>query len=316
MNQSKIAVVALGGNAIADPSSECTLQDQQQAAYHACEKIMGLLDEGCHLVITHGNGPQVGNILIGMEALRHFGIAPSPLDQCVAMTQGSLGYLLENNLGNVLADQGKSVRVISLLTEVEVDQHDPAFQNPVKGVGPILTQDRYELLKSTTNWVFQELPEKKYRRVVPSPKPKNVFIRDIIKLLLDQGFVCIAGGGGGIPLYRDGLHYHPVEAVIDKDLTSALLAKQLGADILIIATAVRKVCINYKKANQKELDSISLPELDQYIREGHFGKGDMLPKVMAIREFLEAYPKSEAYIVHLNDLKNFRTAGTCFYHHR
>lgn len=314
MTPSKVVVVALGGNAIADPSSECTIQEQQRAAHHVAEKLVHFIDEGFHLVITHGNGPQVGNILIGMEALRHFGISPSPLDQCVAMTQGSLGYLLENNLGNVLAELGKDTRVISLLTEVEVSKSDPAFQNPVKAVGPVLTYDRYQLLKSETNWVFQELPNNKYRRLVPSPRPINIFIKDIIHGLLDQGFICIAGGGGGIPLYREGTQYYPIEGVIDKDLTSALLAKQLGANILLIATAVRKVCIHFGKPNQKELDAISLKELQQYIDEGHFGKGDMLPKVLAIKEFLEAHPKSEGYIVHLNDLQEFKTAGTRFYH--
>jgi carbamate kinase len=310
----KIAVVALGGNAILDPQEKNSFELQKQALAKVSEQLFHLISQGYRLVITHGNGPQVGNLILGMDAALHqFNLPISPLDQCVAMTQGSIGYLLENSLSNTIAKYHQRIRVISLLTSVEVSKDDPAFQNPVKAIGPILEEAQYQKLKNSTNWTFKELGEQRYRRVVPSPEPKNIFIKDLIQEFLDKGYVCIASGGGGIPLYQENDQCYPLEAVIDKDLTSSLLARQINADLFLIATAVKKVCIHYKKPQQRELDRVSLPELIKYIEEGHFGKGDMFPKVLAIRKFLEVHPDKEAYIFHLNDFANFRTSGTCFY---
>ncbi len=292
----RTVVIALGGNAfIADDQHQSVL-DQYRAAERACTHLVSLLrhDPSLRLVVTHGNGPQVGFILrrseiaAGSEVDAQHPLHEVPLDSCVADTQGALGYHLVRALRNELRRQGLDRKVSALVTLVTVDRADPAFRNPSKPIGGFMSRERAEQHRLTDQWDVAPDRGGQWRRVVASPEPKAILELDAVKSLLDAGFVVVAGGGGGIAVVEqaDG-DLTGASAVIDKDLASSLLARQLGADLLIILTSVDRVCLNYGKPGQKALDSMTLREARPYIEEGHFERGSMLPKIRAVVQFLE-----------------------------
>ncbi len=287
---SKIAVVAFGGNAMIRGDQKGTIEEQEKNAYDTCEKVSRLLDQGYNIIITHGNGPQVGNILLRNEAgYEKFKIPKMPLDICVADSQGGIGYMIERMMRNVLNDRGIKKNVVTLVTQVLVDIHDPAFQNPTKPVGQFYLKEEADLLSKANGWIFKEDPRKRgWRRVVPSPKPIDIINKEVIKELADNGHIVIAVGGGGIPVYlEENNRLDAQEAVIDKDRASALLASQISADQFYIVTDVPKVYINFNTPQQKALDVVTVSELKKYMEEGHFAAGSMGPKVEAAIEYVE-----------------------------
>lgn len=286
----KIAVVALGGNALLRASETGTIDQQEKNAYETLAKILGLINSGYDLVITHGNGPQVGNIMLRVEAgFEKYKIPKMPLDICVADSQGGIGYMLERQMRNVFNDFKFDKNVVSLITQVLVDINDPAFENPTKPVGTFYIKEEADLLAKANGWIFKEDSAKRgWRRVVASPIPKDIMNKQIIKELVLNGHVVIAAGGGGVPIYRHENNYlEAIEAVIDKDRASSLLAQQIGAEELYIITDVPKVCINYGKPDQKSLDVISVAEAEKYLADNQFADGSMKPKVLAAINFIK-----------------------------
>jgi carbamate kinase len=302
----KLAVVAFGGNALLRGNQVGTIAEQEKNAYDACLNLVQLLKSGYNLVITHGNGPQVGNILLRNEAGHSvFKIPKMPLDICVADSQGGIGYMLEQQLRNVLAGHKIKKEVITIVTQVIVDKNDPAFKEPSKPVGSFYLKEEADLLAKANNWIFKEDPRKRgWRRVVASPKPKDIMNKNVVKALASKGNIVIAAGGGGIPvIYNGSNNLKGIDAVIDKDLASALLANEIGADAFFILTDVPKVCINYNKPNQKELDKIKLSQAKKYIKAGEFPAGSMGPKMMAAVSFVENGGK-ETIITEASQLSN------------
>ncbi len=286
---SKIAVVAFGGNALLRGNEIGTIQQQEKNTYETCLNLLQLLEQGYEIVITHGNGPQVGNIMLRNEAgYNEYKIPKMPLDICVADSQGGIGYMIERQMLNILAERKINKRVVTIVSQVLVDKDDPAFENPTKPVGAFYLKEEAELLARSNNFVFKEDPAKRgWRRVVPSPKPKEVLNHPIVKQLAEEGNIVIAAGGGGVPVYRDENNLlQGVEAVIDKDLASSLLAKEIGADSFFILTDVPKVYLNFKKPNQIALDKITATEAREYLEKGEFAAGSMGPKVKAAIEFV------------------------------
>lgn len=286
----KLAVVALGGNALLRGNQIGTIDQQEKNTYNTCEKLLGLIKKHYDLVITHGNGPQVGNILLRNEAgYEKYKIPKMPLDICVADSQGGIGYMIERQMRNVLNDYKMKKNVVSLITQVLVDVNDPAFKNPSKPIGPFYIKEQADLLTKSNNWVFHEDARKRgWRRVVASPKPLMVMNNKIIKELVGNGHIVIAGGGGGIPVYKHKNKYlEAIEAVIDKDRASSLLAREIEADALYIVTDVPKVYINYNKKGQKALDKMTISEARKYLKDNQFGTGSMLPKVLAAINFIK-----------------------------
>jgi carbamate kinase len=285
----KIAVVALGGNALLRGNEIGTIQQQEKNTYDTCLNLIKLLDDGFNLVITHGNGPQVGNILLRNEAgYNTYKIPKMPLDICVADSQGGIGYMVERQLRNILAEKKIRRNVVTVVTQVLVDKNDPAFENPTKPVGAFYLKEEADLLARANNLIFKEDPRKRgWRRVVASPEPKDVLNKKIIKDLVKKGNIIIAAGGGGVPVYRDEKkHLHGIEAVIDKDLASALLSYEIDADDFFILTDVAKVYLNYNKPGQTALDKITVEQAEQYLKEGHFAAGSMGPKIKAAIHFI------------------------------
>lgn len=288
----KSAVVALGGNALLRGDQKGTAEEQLANIAATLENVIPLIKEGYNLVIGHGNGPQVGNVLMQQAGgEEQYGIPPFPLDVCVAETEGSIGYLLERTLCNLLMQHGLRREVCCVLAPVIVDRRDAAFDNPTKRVGRSYTQAQAEELKRENGWVFKSEERKEgtvYRRVVPSPAPSEVLHASLIKRLMEEGVIVIAVGGGGIPVARraDGT-LEGVEAVVDKDSASSLLASSIGADEFYILTDVPYVYLNFKKPNQKILERVTLAELRGYLAEGMFGEGNMAPKIRACISFLE-----------------------------
>jgi carbamate kinase len=285
----KIAVVALGGNALLRGNESGTIQQQEKNTYDTCINLLKLLDENYNLVITHGNGPQVGNIMLRNEAgYNNYKIPKMPLDICVADSQGGIGYMIERQLINILREQKIKKNVVTLVTQVLVKKDDPAFENPAKPVGAFYLKEEAELLSKVNNFVFKEDPRKRgWRRVVPSPQPIETLNKKIIKELVNKGNLVIASGGGGIPVYRgDDKNLYGVEAVIDKDIASALLAKEIGADAFFILTDVPNVYLNFNKPNQKALDTITVDEAQKYFNNGEFSAGSMGPKILAAINFI------------------------------
>lgn len=295
----KTVVVALGGNAILQPKQKGTIEEQRANVEMSAKNIVKLVQEGYRVVISHGNGPQVGNILLQNAAARDQ-VPAMPLDVCGAESQGLIGYMIQQCLYNELKRLGIDKKVVTLLTQVVVSKDDPAFQNPTKPVGAFYTKEEAEAgMARGEHWI--EDSGRGWRKVVPSPKPKEIVELDLIKILVDAGAIVIASGGGGIPVVREGDRLVGVEAVIDKDLASSLLAKELGADILTIATDVTHVAINYGKPDQQNLERLTVAEAKKYLEEGQFGKGSMGPKVQAAINFVEA--GGEAIIGSLANLK-------------
>ncbi len=289
MEKNKLAVVALGGNSITRSNEAGNIEQQEKSTYETCRNLTTLLKNNFNIVITHGNGPQVGNILLRNEAgYDQYKIPKMPLDICVADSQGGIGYMIERQLINVLKENRIRKNVITLITQVLVNIHDPAFKQPTKPIGPYYIKEEADLLSKANNWVFKEDPKKKgWRRIVPSPKPIDIMNKRIIKKLAKAGVIVIAAGGGGIPVFIDHKELKGAEAVIDKDLAASLLATKIGADTLIFLTDVPKVYLNYNKPDQKALDELTVLDAEKYFNSGEFPLGSMGPKIQAAIEFIK-----------------------------
>lgn len=275
-------VIALGGNAIKKAKEKGTAAEQLKNVRDTCECIWELVRDH-DVVITHGNGPQVGNILIQQESSEPY-VPGMPLDICVAETQGLIGYMIQQSLKNVCRKHNIHKEIVTVISQVVVDENDPAFQNPTKPVGPFYTEERAEILKKE-GISIKEDAGRGYRRVVPSPIPQKLLEAGVIAALLGQGVVVISAGGGGIPV--SGTTLHGVEAVVDKDFASEILAEAINAQYFIILTDVDKVALNYGTNAQKSLDIITVNEAEQYLKEGHFAAGSMKPKVLSAIRFLQ-----------------------------
>ena len=284
---SKLIVIAIGGNSLIEDSRHVTVSAQYEAASKTAHHIARLIKEGHRVVIVHGNGPQVGYILLRAEYARKI-LHNVPLDSCVADTQGAIGYQLQRALGNELGKLGMHKDVATVVTQVIVDDDDPSFSNPTKPIGSFMQKEEAEYHRDNDGWSVVEDAGRGYRRVVASPKPLAIVESGTVRKLLDSGSIVIAAGGGGIPVVRgdDGLLYGR-EAVVDKDLAAAILAKDLKADLFVISTAVEKVCLNYNKPDEKRLDTVSSQEAKTYMAQGHFAPGSMLPKIQAIVDFVD-----------------------------
>ncbi|WP_086312113.1 carbamate kinase [Enterococcus sp. 7F3_DIV0205] len=274
-------VIALGGNAILKPNQEATLEVQLGNVKASAELVAKIEEIDYEIVLTHGNGPQVGNILRQNEEAKDV-VPPFPLDVCNAESQGFIGYMLEQSLKNSLEEKGLTSNVITLLTQTEVSAEDEAFDKPNKPIGIFYSEEEAKQMEQEKNWVMMEDAGRGYRRVVPSPQPKAIHGVDAMVNLLSRNTIVIAGGGGGIPVVRDqnGL-LKGIEAVIDKDRTGKKLAEQIDANVFMMLTDVSNVYINYGKENQEKLETISVKQAQQYMDEGHFADGSMGPKMEA-----------------------------------
>src|SRR5438876_7712607 len=281
----KLAVIAFGGNALLRPEDRGTHEEQIARAKQAARWLAELVVRGFHVIVIHGNGPQVGNILVQAEEASTK-IPPQSLDVCVAQTEGSMGFLLQTAIRNRLDSIGVSGEVSTILTEVEVDVNDPAFKRPTKPIGPFFTRYRAEALERDLGWTMREDAGRGWRHVVPSPRPLRILNIATIAYMLKGADVVIAAGGGGIPVVRgrDG-QWRGVEAVIDKDYASALLAVELHADLYVILTGVPKVAIDYGKPTQRAIDRMTVEEAQRYNAEGQFPAGSMGPKIEAAIQF-------------------------------
>ncbi|HNY07001.1 MAG TPA: carbamate kinase, partial [Bacteroidales bacterium] len=285
----KLAVVAFGGNALLRGDQRGTIDEQEANALMTSERLLTLIKRDYDLVITHGNGPQVGNIILANSAgAKLHGLPDMPMDVSVAYSQGFIGYIIEQQLRNVLRAHDLERDIITIITQVLVDKDDPAFSNPTKPVGPFYKKEEADKIAAETGAIFKEdARQRGWRKVVASPQPLGVLnMRSVQKLARDHQIV-IAVGGGGIPVYYVAENkLQGIDAVIDKDLASALLAVNINADKLIILTDVPKVCINYNKPEQKQIDKMSVREARQYLKDGQFGEGSMAPKVRAAIHFV------------------------------
>jgi len=299
----KRIVIALGGNALGN-----NLPEQMQAVKHTSRAIADLIEAGNEVVIAHGNGPQVGMIQKAMAELTRANPAkyiPCPLSVCVAMSQGYIGYDLQNGLREELLNRNIRKGVSTVLTQVEVDPEDPAFQHPTKPIGAFMTREEADRMVAERGYDIVEDAGRGYRRVVASPRPQSIVEIESIRDMVEAGLVVIACGGGGIPVYKtEGNHLKGAAAVIDKDFASCTLAQQLDADMLIILTAVEKVAINFGKPDQQWLDSLTPEQALAYAEEGQFAPGSMLPKVQAAVEFAQSKPGRTALITLLEKAKD------------
>jgi carbamate kinase len=283
-----LAVVAVGGNALILDDQHNSIPDQYEAVMESVKHITDMVEAGWDLVLTHGNGPQVGFILRRSE-LASAEVAPVPLDYAVGDTQGAIGYMFQKALHNELARRGISKPVVTLVTQTLVNQNDSAFAHPNKPVGAFMDEQTAIQRQQELGWTMMEDAGRGWRRTVPSPAPLEIIERGTIAQLVKQGYIVIACGGGGIPVIRDEKQQlSGVEAVIDKDLASALLAQQLGADLLLIPTGVEKVAINFRTPQQQWLDTLTIAQAQKLLDEGQFGVGSMKPKVEAILSFVKA----------------------------
>lgn len=284
---SKVAVVAVGGNSLIKDDKHKSVPDQYAAAVESCRRIAGMIQEGWDVVLTHGNGPQVGFILRRSEIAINE-LHPVPLDYCGADTQGAIGYMFQRALHNIFLERGIQKQAATVVTQTLVDKNDPAFQNPSKPIGSFMDQASADRKRKEEQWAVVEDAGRGWRRVVPSPLPKRIVERDAIEALIRTGFVVICSGGGGIPVIEDDhLQLSGVEAVIDKDYAASILARSVNADLFLITTAVEKVALNFNKPNQQWVDHLTLDEAKKYLAEGHFHKGSMGPKIQAIIWYLE-----------------------------
>lgn len=284
---SKLAVVAIGGNSLIKDEAHKSVPDQFNAVRETAVHIAEMIAQGWNVVVTHGNGPQVGFILLRSEYSRNV-LHTVPLDSCGADTQGAIGYMIQQALHNEFLRRGIHRACATVVTQVLVDRNDPAMQNPSKPIGSFYKEDDARVKMEQEGWSMVEDAGRGWRRVVPSPVPQEIIERDAIETLITNGFIVVAVGGGGIPVVRDSEgNLSGVEGVIDKDLASSLLASKLHADLLLISTAVEKASLHFKKPEQRDLDTITLSEAKRYYDEGHFAKGSMGPKVRAIINYLE-----------------------------
>ena len=286
----KLAVVAFGGNALLRGNETGTIEQQEKNTYDTCKKLIGLIKQDYNLIITHGNCPQVGNILLRNEAgYDKYKIPKMPLDICVADSQGGIGYMIERQMRNILVEEKMKKNVVSFITQVMVDREDPAFENPTKPIGPFYIKEEADLLAKSNDWQFHQDPRKRgWRRVVASPKPIDVLNKKIIKDVAKKGNIVIAAGGGGVPVFEHkDKHLEAIEAVIDKDLASSLLAREIGAEAFYIITDVPKVYVHFNTPEQKALDKVTAKEILKYHEQGEFAAGSMAPKVLAGVEFVQ-----------------------------
>jgi carbamate kinase len=283
----KLAVVAVGGNSLIADKNHQTVPDQYAAAARTMVHVADMIEAGYRVVLTHGNGPQVGFILLRSEIARSQ-VHDVPLDSCGADTQGAIGYNFQMALGNEFKKRGIEKPVVTVVTQVLVDKNDPSFQNPSKPIGSFYSEAEAKERMEKDGWDMVEDAGRGWRRVVASPLPLEIIEEEAIKTLAERGFMVVAVGGGGIPVIKDEAGMiKGTAAVIDKDFASALLASNIGADVFVISTAVEKACLNFGKPDQKELDKVTAAELEKYCEEGHFKPGSMLPKCQAIIKFLK-----------------------------
>jgi carbamate kinase len=297
-------VIALGGNAISVPGEQGTIEEQFLHTRQTAVFLANAILAGYQPIITHGNGPQVGNILRRVELAKHE-LYTIPLEVCVADTQAGMGYMISQCLMNELAGHGVERHATTIVTTVLVDKDDPAFQNPSKPIGPKLEKSVAERQRAAEGWHIREMPDGSYRRIVSSPRPMEIMELATIRNLADNGELVICCGGGGIPVCRDESgKYYGLAAVIDKDLTTALLARKLGVSTLVILTGVEHVCLNFGKPEEQQLTELSVDEAQEYLVAGHFGSGSMRPKVEAAVDFVtnSHAPNPTAYIGHLEKL--------------
>lgn len=277
-------VIALGGNALGKTPSE-----QLSILEGVSKVIVDLIEKGNKVILTHGNGPQVGQISLAMEYASNGSAAtPSmPFAECGSMSEGYIGYHIEQSIMNELNKRGIDKSIVALITEVLVDKNDGCFENPTKPIGMFYTKEEASVIESEKGYIFKEDAGRGYRRVVPSPIPKKILNDKVIKKLVEDDVIVICAGGGGVPVIMEDNHLKGVDAVIDKDKSASLLAKEVDADVLLILTAVDKVCLNYNKENMTELDTITVEEARKYISDGEFAPGSMLPKIEACISFVE-----------------------------
>lgn len=296
----KKLVIALGGNALQEAGKPATAQAQLEVVEKTSEYIADIVERGYEVIVAHGNGPQVGRIVIQNE-VASASTPAMPFDVCGAMSQGMIGYHIQQGLSKVLRHRGINKNVVTVVTQVVVDKDDPKFKAPSKPIGPFYTEEEAKAIAAEKGYTMKEDAGRGWRRVVASPLPVEIVELDAVKTLNDAGFVVVTVGGGGIPVVRnDAGDLEGVAAVIDKDLASEKLARDMDADALVILTAVEKVSINFKKPEQKDLDRMSAAEAKQYIKEGHFAPGSMLPKIEAALNFVESKPGRVAIITSLD----------------
>jgi carbamate kinase len=283
----KTVVIAVGGNSLIKDDKHMSVPDQYAAVVETAQHVTDLVENGFRVVITHGNGPQVGFILLRSEHSRGL-LHEVPLDSIGADTQGAIGYQIQQAMHNEFRKRGLKKSVVTIVTQTLVDRNDPAFQKPSKPIGQFYKKEEADDRMRVEKWSMVEDAGRGWRRVVASPKPVRIIEADVIRKLVAEGYTLIAAGGGGIPVIADEAgNLRGVAAVIDKDLASAALAKEIGADLLVISTAVEKVCLNFGKPDQKTLDKVTVTDAKKYIAEGHFKPGSMLPKVQACVQFIE-----------------------------
>lgn len=304
----KRIVVALGGNAIL--SDDPTAEAQIEALRYTSKKLVGLIKQDYQLVISHGNGPQVGNLLLQQAAGESEQNPALPLDTLVAMTQGSIGYWLQNTLQESLRAEKVEKQVATIVTQVVVDEKDPAFAELTKPVGPFLTEEEATTATAETGDTYVEDAGRGYRKVVASPKPQSIVEYPVLTQLIENDVVTISAGGGGIPVVETDAGYKGVEAVIDKDFASGKLAELVEADYLLILTGVDNVYVNYNQPDQEKLDEVTVSQLKQWIKEDQFAPGSMLPKVEAAIGFVESRPEGKAVITSLENVNNFFEGGS------
>lgn len=304
----KRIVVALGGNAILtdDPSAQGQISALEETAKH----LIDLIKAGNEIIISHGNGPQVGNLLLQQEAADSEKNPAMPLDTCVAMTQGSIGYWLQNALYDALKSEGIDRPIATLLTQVVVDPEDPAFVNLTKPVGPFISKEDADTRAKETGETFVEDAGRGYRKVVASPKPISIVEAETIKQLVSSGIITISAGGGGIPVFETDKGLKGAEAVIDKDFASAKLAELVDADLLLILTGVDNAYINFNQPNQEKLEEVTTDQLRDWIAEEQFAPGSMLPKVEAAISFVDNKPGGQAVITSLENVANYFNGGS------
>ncbi len=284
----KVAVIAIGGNSLIKDKQHQTVEDQYKAVYETSEHITSMIEEGFDVVITHGNGPQVGFILLRSEiaSKSEDHLHKIPLDSCGADTQGAIGYQIQQALGNIFKTKKIDKKPVTVVTQVLVDKDDTAFKNPSKPVGPFYSKVEAEVKKEKERWDMVEDSGRGFRRVVASPIPIEIIEEDAIKQLIISGFVVIAVGGGGIPVIKDDSGVlKGTAAVIDKDYASSLLASNIEADLFVISTAVEKVSLNFGKPEQEDISEMTVEQAKKYLEEGHFAKGSMEPKIKAVLKY-------------------------------
>ncbi|WP_251548960.1 carbamate kinase [Neobacillus muris] len=294
---SRKVVIALGGNAI--QSGDASAAAQQHVLEMTARKLVDFIEQGINIIISHGNGPQVGNILLQQAAADCANNPAMPLDTCGAMSQGMIGYWMQNAMEKVLRERDIHKNVITVVTRVVVDPNDPAFLNPTKPIGPFYSEEEANKIMQETHVWYKEDAGRGWRRVVASPKPVGIMEHSVINSLVEQGNIVISTGGGGIPVIETKNGIAGVEAVVDKDYASEKLAELVGADTLVILTGVDHVFVDFNKPTQRKLEDVTVSELKEYIKEGQFAAGSMLPKVEAAIQFAEISPERRAIITSL-----------------